>query len=73
MKINFWVIDKRNNYYVDEHSDNGNNNSYQKYRYVNNKLINKKGKYLLGKIALNSLCASIINYKQLCKKANIKI
>ena len=36
------VIDRRNNYYVDEHSDNGNNNSYEKYIEVSRKYANIK-------------------------------
>ena len=43
-KINYIIIDRRNNYEVDEKSDNGNLNKYNLYLEKSKKYINKKNK-----------------------------
>lgn len=43
-KINYIIIDRRNNYGVDEKSDNGNLNKYNLYLEKSKKYINKKNK-----------------------------
>ena len=55
-KINYMLIDRRNNYYVQEKSDNKNLNSYDKFfekakKYINlKKRINNISNYLLQNI-----------------------
>ena len=43
-KINYIIIDRRNNYEVDEKSDNGNLNKYNLYLEKSKKYINQKNK-----------------------------
>lgn len=59
-KINYIIIDRRNNYGVDEKSDNGNLNKYNLYLEKSKKYINKKNKieeiynYLISNIENNN-------------------
>ena len=59
-KINYIIIDRRNNYEVDEKSDNGNLNKYNIYLEKSKKYINQKNKieeiynYLISNIENNN-------------------
>ena len=59
-KINYIIIDRRNNYEVDEKSDNGNLNKYNLYLEKSKKYINQKNKieeiynYLISNIENNN-------------------
>lgn len=70
LKINYIVLDRRNNYNVDEQSNNGNLNNYEKYFEKARLTINKKirieriNKYLLNNLENEQIYTILKNVEE---------